>query len=100
MSELVAELKSIHEELLAFVSSYHSLTGGDTLNALEEAANTVGRAWSQSWLGYQSRVYYEHFLPPPAGDHFSSEWGFLEVYSTGVTRGRGGVPGTCCRKRD
>lgn len=46
------------------------------LNALEEAAERVGRSWSQSNLGYQANVYYEDFEVPPPGARFSREWGF------------------------
>ncbi|RJP23513.1 MAG: hypothetical protein C4520_06035 [Candidatus Abyssobacteria bacterium SURF_5] len=42
------------------------------LEELEGAANTVGKAWSGSWIGYQSRIYYSYFKPPPPGDHFNS----------------------------
>jgi predicted nucleotide-binding protein len=52
------------------------------LHALREAANSVGRAWSGSWLGYQSRVYYEGFVTPPAGARFSHEWGFIRTFTS------------------
>ena len=39
------------------------------------AADQVGRAFSGSWLGYHSRVYYEGFAPPRSGTNFSQEWG-------------------------
>jgi predicted nucleotide-binding protein len=52
---------------------------------LEEAANEVGRAWSGSWLGYHSRVYYKGLLPAPPGAHFSSEWGLRETFSPGTS---------------
>ena len=45
------------------------------LDALENAANEVGKAWSGSWIGYHANVYYANLEPPPPGDHFSSEWG-------------------------
>src|SRR5437899_3200763 len=56
------------------------------LSALEESANTVGKAWSGSWFGYHSRVYYQGLRPPPPGAHSSSEWGFDEAFGMG-TRG-------------
>jgi hypothetical protein len=31
----------------------------EELEKLEEAACDIGKAWSGSWLGYQSRVYYK-----------------------------------------
>jgi len=45
------------------------------LKALQDAADQVGRAFSGSWLGYHSRVYYQEFGTPPAGVNFSQEWG-------------------------
>lgn len=57
------------------------------LGRLDEAAKGVGKAWSGSWLGYQSCVYYDGFNPPPAGAHFSSEWGLKEGYFGGETSG-------------
>lgn len=53
------------------------------LNALEQVAKTIGKSWSGSWLGYQSRVYYADFQPPPHGAVFSQEWGFNEVLYMG-----------------
>lgn len=51
------------------------------LDALESAADQVGKSWSGSFVGYQSRVYYRNLEPPPPGAHFSSEWGFKNVLS-------------------
>jgi hypothetical protein len=42
---------------------------------LQDAADQVGRAFSGSWLGYHSRVYYQGFGTPPACVNFSQEWG-------------------------
>ncbi|MDP9202385.1 MAG: nucleotide-binding protein [Gemmatimonadota bacterium] len=52
------------------------------LKALNDAANKIGQAWSGSWLGYQSRVYYEGLTAPPAGARFSQEWGFIQTFSS------------------
>ena len=46
------------------------------LKRLAEAAEKIGHAFSGSWLGYHSRIYYEGFLRPPPGANFSQEWGF------------------------
>lgn len=58
------------------------------LDALETAANEVGKAWSGSWLGYHSRVYYEELQPAPPGARFSKEWGFHELYAIEGTVGK------------
>ncbi len=51
----------------------------EPLTARRAAAETVGKSFSGSWLGYHSRVYYNDFQPAPAGDNFSQEWG-LQVH--------------------
>jgi len=53
----------------------------EPLDKLEKAANEVGKAWSGSWLGYHSRVYYEDFGEPPARARFSQEWGLMETFT-------------------
>jgi predicted nucleotide-binding protein len=56
------------------------------LDSVKEAAEVVGAAWSGSWLGYQSRVYYAGFQTPPPGAHFSREWGLSEYGTSGDWR--------------
>jgi Predicted nucleotide-binding protein containing TIR-like domain len=51
----------------------------EPLQKLSDAANKVGKAWSGSWLGYHSRVYYDDLTDPPPGAHFSREWGMMET---------------------
>ena len=83
MSELVSELQSIFEELNSFTESLNKPEIVKPLDALEKSATEIGKAWSHSWLGYQSRVYYEGLKPPPPGANFSSEWGLEEAYGMG-----------------
>src|SRR5215813_4227196 len=56
------------------------------LKALQDAAHQVRRAFSGSWLGYHSRVYYEGFAPPPPGANFSQEWGLKDMSFTDEVR--------------
>src|SRR2546423_4502031 len=58
-----------------------------SLTKLKDAAESVGKAWSNSWLGYQSRVYYKDLQPVPPGAHFSKEWGFTDSYPIPGTQG-------------
>lgn len=51
---------------------------------LEAAADEVGKAWSGSWFGYHSRVYYRDLKPPPPGVHFDAQWGFADAFSSGT----------------
>src|ERR1017187_2042505 len=85
MSELVQELKGIYEELQSLAGSFNSPAIVKALDALEKSATEVGKAWGHSWLGYQSRVYYDGLRAPPPGAHFSSEWGFKELYTQGTS---------------
>ena len=63
---------SILQELLQIanqLSKYEDYNPPE-LDALEQAANSIGKSWSGSWLGYQSRVYYADFQLPPHGAVF------------------------------
>lgn len=51
----------------------------DALNTLEKSADSIGKSWSGSWLGYHATVYYDGFRPIPAGAHFSQEWGLMDT---------------------
>ncbi|KYZ72871.1 TIR domain-containing protein [Klebsiella quasipneumoniae] len=53
----------------------HSSKKFPKLLKIEEVALAVEKSWSGSWLGYQSRVYYNGFKTPPPGAHFSMTWG-------------------------
>jgi hypothetical protein len=83
MSDLAAELRTIHEELLSMVQVLDKPDFLRPLDSLEDGANQVGKAWSRSWFGYQSRVYYAGLRTPPPGAHFSSEWGLKQLYTMG-----------------
>jgi hypothetical protein len=82
MSSIPDELFKVAETLEAEQSKLKTpdMVGG--LASIEKAANEVGRAWSGSWLGYQSRVYYRDFAPPPQGARFSQEWGLMDYGDT------------------
>jgi hypothetical protein len=84
MSELISELKSIYEGLQSFAESLNKPEISKPLDAVEQSAIAVGKAWGHSWLGYQSHVYYQELEPPPPGANFSSEWGFEELYGVGT----------------
>jgi len=57
----------------------------EPLESLENSANEIGKAWSNSWFGYHARVYYAGLEPPPPGAHFSSEWGMEPRFGMGST---------------
>ena len=76
---------TISKELfqIAFDLGQYDEWKSSDVDRLIEAANRVGRAWSGSWLGYHSRVYYADFQVPPPGAAFSQEWGFQNTFSMG-----------------
>ncbi|MEA3428087.1 MAG: nucleotide-binding protein [Thermodesulfobacteriota bacterium] len=57
------------------------------LQALTDASEQVGKAWSGSWLGYHSRVYYADLAEPPPGARFSQEWGMMDTFTIQDTVG-------------
>lgn len=75
MSTLTSELNDIQDQLESFVESAEPPDVTVPLKKLEDSATQIGKAWSGSWYGYHSRVYYKNLQPPPPGAHFSSEWG-------------------------
>ncbi|MDX6446669.1 MAG: hypothetical protein QOH71_3743 [Blastocatellia bacterium] len=80
------ELSEIAEEFDTLRAKFDSEQVKVPMQKLEDAAKKVGKAWSGSWLGYHSRVYYRGFQSPPPGARFSQEWGFMDV-AFGDTRG-------------
>lgn len=67
--------------------------GGECLTSemkanIEQVRRVVDRceaSWSGSQIGYHARVYYKNFAVPPAGHHFSPEWGMTpQLFSEGT----------------
>lgn len=85
MSTLISELSAIQDQLQSFVESAESQDVTVPLKKLEDSATQIGKAWSGSWFGYHSRVYYKNLQPPPPGAHFSSEWGLDSVLEMGTS---------------
>lgn len=52
----------------------------DPIKKVQLSAETIGKSWSGSWIGYHSRVYYLGFSDPPAGALFSVEWGLRNCF--------------------
>jgi Predicted nucleotide-binding protein containing TIR-like domain len=87
MTEPQAELLEIagRQEALAAACGADEIQGPVT--AVEQAARQAEKAWSRSWMGYQSSVYYKDLKPPPPGAQFSLEWGFQQLQSMRTTTG-------------
>lgn len=43
------------------------------VNRLKQAAEDVGRAWSNSWMGVQANTYYANLAPPPPDMLFNTD---------------------------
>jgi len=67
------ELFNIAKELEPYIK-YESKEIEKLIKSVEE----IGKSWSGSWIGYQSRVYYNGFIVPPPGKSFSKEWGLMD----------------------
>ncbi len=85
MSKISDELFEIAEQLDSLRAKFDSEHVKGSLQKVEDAANKVGKAWSGSWLGYHSRIYYRDFQTPPPGAHFSQEWGPMHYFTDGTT---------------
>jgi hypothetical protein len=79
MTEFHTELLAIADQLEQLASRGDAPVIMEPLEALKEAANTVGKAWGGSWMGYHANVYYSGLKPPPPGAHFSQEWGLMRT---------------------
>ena len=84
-------MTELHEELFAIANILDHLAERalqpeirEPLKRLQQAAEEVGRSASGSWFGHHANVYYEDFMPPPPGDHFSQEWGFIDLSRHGT----------------
>lgn len=79
-----SELFDISRRLEAAADAEERKAAEPSLTALADSASEAGRAFSGSWLGYHSRIYYKDLAPPPPGARFSQEWGFLDTSFTSL----------------
>lgn len=84
-------MSTMSDELFGIVERLEDISVSSTVpevqepvRRLEAAAEEVGRAWSGSWFGYHSRVYYRDLKPPPPGARFDPQWGLMEAFSSGT----------------
>lgn len=83
--EAAAQLNVLAARLRELASEAEVPGIADAMTALEASARRFEKSWSGSNLGYHARVYHGNFTPPPPGDNFNPEWGFLPTMFT--TRG-------------
>jgi hypothetical protein len=84
LRELASELKDAAARLAAVAADGDDPAISGPVKAGADACSKVERAWSRSWLGYHSRVYYADFAPPPPGARFDAEWGDMPVFSSSM----------------
>jgi len=77
---LAEELCDIASRLLAQATRADEPEFADPLVRVDAAIVAFAKSWSGSNMGFHSRVYYRDFVPPPAGAHFDSEWGFRGTF--------------------
>lgn len=87
MPTLIEDLGRIEKELMAIHKKVNKPKIDAALDRVKQAAEDAHKAFSGSWLGYHSRVYYEGLKPVPPGAHFSVEWGMMPLHSIQDTRG-------------
>lgn len=72
--------QEIAQECHSLAAEIESSPLHKVVQKVSKGVRIVGRASSQSWIGYQAHIYYRNFRTPPPGDHFSSEWGFEQAF--------------------
>jgi predicted nucleotide-binding protein len=87
MDDFSDKLESIKTSCEAIEERYSDAEIAGSMKLYSDCANEVAKAWSGSWFGYQSRVYYRNLQPVPAGARFSQEWGLAKTFSRGETVG-------------
>jgi len=75
--ELHSEFLSIADRLDKQVGETEASPVRQDALRLKDAADKIGRSFSDSWHGDHAYVYYANFETPPPGAHFSSEWGLI-----------------------
>ncbi len=76
----IQELFDIADKLEALSKDQTVSNFQPDLQKILDACDEIGKSASGSWLGYHANVYYSNFAPPPPGDHFSTEWGLMDIF--------------------
>jgi predicted nucleotide-binding protein len=80
------ELRAIAQRLQVLEGSIKKPKYQKIFDAIESATTAVGNAWGGSWVGYESRIYYEGLVTPPPGTYFKSGYSQLNsmMNSSGI----------------
>jgi predicted nucleotide-binding protein len=79
MSTIYEELFLIADRLEPTLNASKQGKLFSPVSSIEKASEKASKAWSGSWLGYHSKVYYQDLKPTPPGARFSQEWGFMKT---------------------
>lgn len=80
MSDLEKELSEIADRLeRLYETSVSNPAIQGPMHAIEQGVTIIGRAWSGSWVGDLSRVYYRNFMTPPLGERFDMKAGLPKL---------------------
>jgi len=86
-TDLSESLSRLAESFDALGKKVGTKEARQSLESLNAAVTRAAAAFCGSWIGYHSRVYYAGLNPPPAGAHFSPEWGLMQMHFSQDTRG-------------
>ena len=84
MANLSVDLDKIASEADAIAQTIRVKKLSDALGKVVDATNSAAKAWSGSWLGYHSRIYYKDLKPIPPGARFDPSHGFQDRYLSGT----------------
>lgn len=79
-----SELNSLISDVERYLEKSESIDYS-SIESLLQAQGKAAKAWSGSWIGYHSLIYYDQLRTPQPGHRFSSEWGLRDVFGEGTT---------------
>jgi hypothetical protein len=77
IARYIDELDQIAAKLASVADEAKDPLVKQPVDALNTAAQDVGKAWSGSNIGYHARVYYQGYESPPSDEMFSRKWGLM-----------------------
>lgn len=77
MDDILDDLNRCAERCEGASHIFESEPVGPSLERLSDAANSLGRAWSGSWINSFANLYTEDLQPSPPGQGFNPDWGNL-----------------------
>jgi predicted nucleotide-binding protein len=78
MTDIANELSALTTESLTIAQRLNNDDFCSIVEEIESEVELAAKAWSGSWLGYHSRVYYLDLQPIPPGARFDSSSGLQE----------------------